>query len=418
MRIVFLADGIPPHHQGGGGKIPWRLAKGFHTAGHTLSIITATPEKSYREIRESIPVYYVHSHYPLRWRAWLSLYNPQTVSPVRRLLAELQPEVVNAHNIHTDLSYASIAVAGRMGFPVVFSAHDAMTFAYTKLNHFIDPTRCGVQSSEQYRLPMFYNLRQNRLRYNPLRNVVIRQILRRYTQVRIAISQAHRDALEANHLPPFEVIYHGFDAAEYQLSDLAHLEALRNRLGLAGKRVILFGGRLTTLKGSRQLLEAFNQAVIQIPDARLLVLSSAPLDHEWLAGLENIRAEHICEAGWLSEQELIAAYHLADVVAVPSICLDTLPTTLFEAMAAGKPTLATCYGGSPELVVDGVTGFVINPFDTATFTDRIIRLLSDDALCLRMGAAGLERVSRQFTFQQQLDRMLAAYERAIEMVSL
>jgi glycosyltransferase involved in cell wall biosynthesis len=140
------------------------------------------------------------------------------------------------------------------------------------------------------------------------------------------------------------------------------------------------------------------------------------LDREWLAGLDNIQGEHVCEAGWLSEDDLIAAYHLVDGVAVPSICLDTLPTTLFEAMAAGKPTLATCYGGSPELVVDGVTGFVVNPFDTPAFAERMIRLLRDDALCRQMGEAGRERVSTQFTFQQQLDHMLAAYQAAMGMI--
>jgi len=412
MRVVILADRIPPQNLGGAEKIAWRLAQGLQGQGHEVHIITATEKAAFEEERAGITIYHLHSHYPLRWRAWLSLYNPQTLSPLRRLLRRIQPDVVNAHNVHQDLSYASITTAQRMGLPVVFSAHDCMTFAYSKLTHFIDPQHCGAVSPAAYRLPLGYNLRQMRWRYNPLRNVLIRRVLAQYTRVRIAISQTHRQALEANDLPPFRVIYHGFDSAAYPYH-ATMAENLRARWGLVDKKVVLFGGRLTELKGSRQLLAALDRLIPTMPELRLLVLSPQPFEPYWLEGLQNFKQEHICEGGWLGGDDLLAAFHLADLIPVPSICLDTLPTTLFESMAVGKPSLATCYGGSPEIVLDGKTGFVINPFDTPVFAQRIETLLRDDALRHSMGAAAQAHLDAHFNFATQLEQTQQAYQDAI-----
>jgi hypothetical protein len=242
MRVVFLADRIPPYEIGGGGKIPWHLAVGLQELGHQVFIISSTPQASFEEVREGITIHYLHSDYPERWRAWLSLYNPAVIAPLRCLLAKIQPDVVNAHNIHTHLSYASLWVVHQMGYPLVFSSHDVMPFAYGKIDYFIGPSTCD-QPPEKYRLPFGHNWREMRLRYNPLRNSVIRYLLAHTAQVRTAVSHAHRQALEANQLEPFEVVYHGFDPHLNAVAP-ALVAELRGRFGLEGRKVILVGGRL------------------------------------------------------------------------------------------------------------------------------------------------------------------------------
>ncbi len=411
MRIVFLADRIPPHEIGGGGKIPYRLAQGFLARGHEVFIISATEQASYHETREGIEIDYLHSHYPERWRAWLSVYNPSVLRSVRELLQKIQPDIVNVHNVHTDLSYASISVAHQMGFPVVFSSHDLMPVAYSKVDFFVE--KHGVSATpDRYRLPAFYNLWQMRLRYNPFRNLLIRRILKNHTDARIAISHAHQQALEINGLPTFAVIYHGFDVEKYTPVNEKIVEQLRQRWQLQGKKVIFFGGRLTEGKGSLQMLRALNQIVLDVPNVVLLALAATPFDRTQLQGLENIQDPHLCEGGWLSGDELIAAYHLAEVVAVPSIYLDPVPTTVFEAMAAGRGLIASCYGGSPEVVQDGETGFVVNPFDTADFAAKTTQLLLDDSLREKMGQAA-QRSMQNLTFAHQLDAYETLFRRIV-----
>jgi glycosyltransferase involved in cell wall biosynthesis len=120
--------------------------------------------------------------------------------------------------------------------------------------------------------------------------------------------------------------------------------------------------------------------------------------------------EHVRFGGWLSGNDLAAAYGLANVVVVPSVYLDACPLVNLEAMAARKPVIATCHGGSPEIVQDGVTGYIVNPFDTARFAGRLVDVLTDDGLRTRLGNAGYERYLRQFTQERFAERMSAIFD--------
>jgi len=409
MKIALLTDRIPPENVGGAGKVAWTLAVGLHAAGHDVHVIAATTKATFQETREGILTYHLHADYPKRWQAWLSLNNPQTLAPLRALLKQIQPDVVNGHNIHLYLSYASFRVARRLGIPAVFTSHDAMPFAYTKFDYFVDPKRCGVETPAQYRLPPLFNLKQMRLRYNPFRNLLIRRTLAHDTNIRTCVSQAQRDALEANGLPPFRVVHNGLDPKCFDVSP-ERVEALRQKFNLVGKRIILFSGRLTSLKGGKQLLEAMQRLLPEFPDLRLLTLSPVAPDFQ---GYEGVVNDHVCNGGWLDGADLAAAYHLADVVTMPSVIMETFGMVNLEGMAARKPLVSTCYGGSPEVVRDGETGYIINPFDAAMYADRLGRLLRDSELRTRMGEAGYSRLIEHFTLTRQIEAMTAIYQDAI-----
>src|SRR5688572_17022409 len=111
MRILLLNDRIPPENRGGAGEVVWRLAVALRDKGHDVHVAAATPDKRFTAIRDGIPTYHLHVRYPVRWRAWLSLYNPQTVKPLHELYQQIQPEIINAHNIHADLTYHSLTLA-------------------------------------------------------------------------------------------------------------------------------------------------------------------------------------------------------------------------------------------------------------------------------------------------------------------
>lgn len=410
MRILLLNDRIPPENRGGAGEVLWRLAIALKNVGHDVHVIAATEGQSFTEIRDDIQTYHLHVNYPQRFRSWFSLYNPQVNQALHKLYREIQPDVVNAHNIHSDLTYYSLTIAHKMGIPTVFSSHDVMPFAYHKLSHFIDRKSCEAAN---YRLPRFYNLKQMRFRYNPLRNITIRYILRHHTQIRTAPSQELCKAHSTNDLPPFTCVHNGIDGESFTASPQV-IENLRQRLGLEGHKVILFAGRLTGAKGTRPLLEALEQVIKDIPEIRLLVLSSVPLEEQLNQRKFRAVQDSIKLGGWLAGEELAAAFHLADIVTVPSIIFDTFPTVNLEAMISKTPVIATCFGGSHEAVVDGETGYIINPYDIDTFADKLRTLLSDNSLREKMGQSGYERVTTQFMMQKQVERMLTIYQEAIE----
>lgn len=412
MKILLLNDKIPPEGRGGAEAVVWRLAKGLAAAGHDVHAVATTSTDSFEEVREGIPTWHIHAGYPERFRAWFSLWNPQTVGAFRELLTRIKPDVVNAHNIHYLLSYHTLKLARDAGCGVVFSAHDAMPFAYGKLPYSFAAAGAESPGSGEYRLPGWYNLRQSRFRYNPFRNILIKRMLERQAHIRTVPSQALAEAFADNDMPPVEVAHNGIDLEEWQPVDEARVAELRQRLDLVNKPVILMAGRLTREKGTHSILRALDCLRETTPEVRLLVLTTRDIESQIPGEFSHLRP-FIRIGGWLSGDELRAAYQLADVVTVPSIYLDPFPTVNLEAMACGKPVVATCFGGSPEVVVDGETGFIIDPFDTEALTNRLRRILQDEGLRKEMGWRGRERIRREFLLNQQVERMLRIYERAL-----
>jgi len=411
-HIVILSDALPPETPGGAGQVAWQLGCGLVAAGQHVTFVTATHEPSRVETRQGITVHLLHSQYAMRWRAWFGLLNPETIRPLNILLRQIKPDVVNAHNVHQYLGYHSLVIGRFARAATVFTSHDVMPFAYGKLTRFVDPARPDQTGGWDYRLPFGYNLRQMKLRWNPARNLSIRHTMRYYVDERIAVSRAHKQALEDNRLPPFDVVYNGIDENFADVPD-AGVEVLRQRLHLAGRRVILFGGRLSREKGDRQLLAALRRIKHQIPNVALLVLAQ-PSDY--LSGLVHENpdlAQEIVLGGWLEGAELASAFRLADVVASPSVCFETFMMVNVEGMLSGTPPVTTCFGGPPEVVRDGETGFVVNPYNVEALADRLARLLTDEPLRRRLGEAGRQHVLKNFTLRQQVEATLDVYERAM-----
>lgn len=405
MKIVFLSDDFPPTSFGGAGISTSELALGMKKAGHDVSVITTvrhTNEAGKSEY-QGLTVFKIASDYDGRWRAWLSLYNPPVVRRVEELLREIQPDVVHANNIHFYLSYYCLKVAKRYAKAVVWTARDAMAFSYGKLNtpNYLDHLDA--------RLTWRDNLRQAGWRYNPLRNFFIRRYLS-CVDSKCAVSSALARAFEQNGIDGVEAIRTGMDVSDWKSEDRVS-EAFCARHSLQGKNVIFFGGRLGDSKGGSQALGALALIVKEVPGTVLLVAGK----REDFAGQMKKRAkdagveEKIVFTGWISGKDLHAAYAVANVVWAPSVYLDPLPRMVLEAMASGKPVVGTCYGGSPEVIIDGVTGYVVDPRHAEGIAAVTLDLLRDPVKARIFGEAGHERVRKHFTMDDVVRQYTERY---------
>ncbi|GAB1421918.1 glycosyltransferase family 4 protein [Anaerolineales bacterium] len=409
MRILILSDGIPPDHIGGAELVAWRLAQAFQQQGHEVHIICRSAQPAAEWRAEGISIHSIQVNYPPRFRAYLSLYQPQVAAKLKKLFQQIQPDIINAHNIHQYLTYHSLNIAHKLGIPLIFSAHDAMPIAYTKIED-----RVQQASASDYRLPFAYNLRQNRLRYNPFRQFFIRRALS-VCAFRTSPSQALAQALEDNGLPPFEVVPNGIDLAHWQ-ADHALTEHFRQELALVGKQVILIAGRLNREKGMGQILAAFQKVLEKKPDTRLLILSAKPL-HEQIPPQHPLHSEighRIISGAWRQGVALASMMALADIVTSPSIYLEPFNLVNIEAMALGRAVVTTRFGGPAEVVQDGQSGRLVNPFDIEAYSQILIELLEDQALRQRLGENGRQRVESFYTLQQQSHRMLTLFQSALE----
>jgi glycosyltransferase involved in cell wall biosynthesis len=123
---------------------------------------------------------------------------------------------------------------------------------------------------------------------------------------------------------------------------------------------------------------------------------------------EHRLEKHVFLAGFRPD---ILSVHKAFDVFVMSSVTEGLGTSLLDAMACGKPIVATTAGGMPEIVVDGESGLLVPPRDHEAMADAIVALLRDDALRARMGQAGEARVRDRFSSERMVQDTLAVYRR-------
>lgn len=181
---------------------------------------------------------------------------------------------------------------------------------------------------------------------------------------------------------------------------------LRRELGLAdGTPLVAVVSRLTRLKGLEYFLEAAAMVSARVPDARFLVVGeTSPVDRDYLGELERFAArvgvaDRVIFTGLRTDVPTLLAS--VNVSVMPSLN-EALSNVLLESMAAGTPTVATRVGGTPEALIDGVTGLLVPPADADAIATAIMRMLSDDAMAARMGHAARLRIAEMFSVKRMV----------------
>jgi glycosyltransferase involved in cell wall biosynthesis len=194
---------------------------------------------------------------------------------------------------------------------------------------------------------------------------------------------------------------------------------------LAERQIILFVGRLARRKGVKEFIErSFLTIVREIPNVCFVIVGDNP--YESLTHRDDVLGEiiavigdmnlqnHVRLLGALGDDEVIALYHLCDVVVLPvlptSSDVEGFGITLLEAGAAGKPTVATRVGGIPDAVEDGKSGILVEPDDYYGLAEAIVSLLKNREKSLAMGEFGRRRVREQFAWSKISARYQASFD--------
>ena len=109
--------------------------------------------------------------------------------------------------------------------------------------------------------------------------------------------------------------------------------------------------------------------------------------------------------------DLLNIFRSLDLFVIPSVEGDTIPQVLMQALAMGLPVVSTTTGSIPDVVQDGVTGYVVPPRDADALADRIVALLGDPGLRMDMGRRGRAMVERDYSLSRMLDRLEDVYRK-------
>jgi glycosyltransferase involved in cell wall biosynthesis len=217
----------------------------------------------------------------------------------------------------------------------------------------------------------------------------------------VCVSEAQAAKVRRALVPPqsVAVIRNAVDTEPFDAIDPRYGIRLRELFPRRPRWIVGAAGRLSQEKGFDQLIAAASIVCKRMPDVAFVIFGDGPMREQLAAQIaaQNLR-ENCILAGFRPDVERFLP-HLN--LAVLSSHTEGLPVAVLEAMAARLPVVATSVGGTPEVIEDGVTGYLVPPNDPVALARRINDVLSDEGKRLQMGRFGRQRIERDFTFDAQ-----------------
>jgi phosphatidylinositol alpha-mannosyltransferase len=211
-------------------------------------------------------------------------------------------------------------------------------------------------------------------------------ILRRWFRKldgKIAVSKPAVEYAHTNFPGYYNIIPNGVDLEHFS-PDVAPIEEFKD-----GKLNILFVSRLEKRKGLNYLLQAFRQVKEEIPNTRLIIVGPGTrLRRRYEKYVAKNGLKDVIFVGLISYDELPHYYQTADVFCAPAIGSESFGIILLEAMAMGKPIVASNIEGYASVVSHGADGLLVPPADKDKLAKALISLLNDESLRQEMGAKG------------------------------
>ncbi len=235
----------------------------------------------------------------------------------------------------------------------------------------------------------------------------------------VAVSKVIREHILDNYKvnpAKIEIIHGGFDTKEFSPEKVSkqRIEQLRQKWlsDLPGKPVIILPGRITRLKGQDVLIDSLARIKEEYDFICLLIGDTTANDSFTKELEEKIKSHHLEDRVRLVGHcsDMPAALLLGDlIVSASSLQPESFGKIAVEAMAMGKPVLATNHGGSMETIIPGKTGWLVPPLDPAAMANVIVEALSSPDKLQIYGEQGRHWVNENFTAQNMCEKTIALY---------
>jgi glycosyltransferase involved in cell wall biosynthesis len=208
----------------------------------------------------------------------------------------------------------------------------------------------------------------------------------------------------------FEMIYNGVDLSRVNTDPLLALD-FRKRYSIPADRAIVTQvSWMIPEKGIADFLAAARLVLGQNRKVQFVLVGDGANRDDYMKVADAMGiANHLTWTGMVEDPFGEGVFAAADVVCQFSRWEEVFGWMIAEAMAHGKPVVATRVGGIPELIEEGVSGHMVDRGDTTAMSERILRLLGDPALCRRLGAAGRDTATAKFDLRKNVAQLIESY---------
>ncbi|MCI0765550.1 glycosyltransferase family 4 protein [Bacillus sp. TL12] len=219
-----------------------------------------------------------------------------------------------------------------------------------------------------------------------------------------------------------KTVYSGVDLDQYTPAWTARGKEVRRdvqkELNLQNKKVVLFVGRLSKVKGPHLLLQALPKIIEQHPDIMMVFIGSKWFGDDNLNNyvkhlytLGAMYKEHVTFIKFVKPKDIPTLYAMSDLFVCSSQWQEPLARVHYEAMAAGLPIITSNRGGNPEVIVEGKNGNIVHDFENPdAYAEKIINLLNNKSKCEQMGRNGRLTVEKDFSWNRVAMNLLGVYE--------
>jgi glycosyltransferase involved in cell wall biosynthesis len=386
MRILMLTQFYQPII-GGEEQIVKDLSVELARRGHEVAVATLWQEGFQEfEINQSVQVFRIHS--TTQRATWLysdtqrrhapPWPDPEATLALRRVLAQVQPDIVHAHNW---LIYSFIPLKRQSQARLLLSLHDySLSCSKRRLVYQGSPCsgpgiiKCLACAREHYGLAKGIPTALGHRMISSVEKLAVDMFLP------VSRAVAIGNGIMGSSLP-FQVIPNFVP----DVLDEAREDTDMYTAQLPDEDFILFVGDLSRDKGIHILLNAY----VKLKNAPPLVLIGRRCPDTPAEFPPNV---HFLNS-W-PHAAVMAAWRRCSIAVAPSVWPEPFGIVVLEAMASGRPVIASRIGGLPDVVVDGETGLLVPPGDSIALQQAFERLLVDRELCEQLGQAGLRRVEQ------------------------
>lgn len=381
MNIAMLHWGFPPII-GGVETHLTILGPGLVEKGNAVSLLTGSvkgiePESTYEGMKIK--------RTPLMDLNWLYERGVEGLEKELKdtftsFIDETQPDIIHAHNMnYFSEPHAKIleSVARDRKIPLVLTAHNAW--------------------DDDTFLELTLNVKWDKI---------------------IAVSNFIRKEFIGVGVPPEKIvtIHHGIDLRRFQND--THI--FDKYPALEGRKIIFHPARMGMGKGCDVSVKALRIIKEEFPDA-LLIFTGTKNIIDWgstqkgdiayiLHLIERLGVKDNVFADVFSSEEIVGLYKASEFSIYPSAFGEPFGLTMLESLACSKPMIVTRSGGMPEVIKDGVNGFIVGIKDYEQLAERCLQLLGDEELRKKLGKTGREIVEEKFTKEKMVENTLKVYE--------
>lgn len=388
MRICTFAMMLPVHISGGMEYHSWTLLKELAERGNDVVAITGRhPQGIEYEVKNGVKIYYVgfekaNSRYPVSY--W-----KESIKKFEELNKEKRFDIIHSQSVAA-WYYITKNLKRKYKIPFIATMHGTSA----------GEIKSGInQKSIRGMAKVLFHI----LSYSTLGLKFVRSC-----DAIIAVSDdVAREIKTFFFVKPDKVytIPNGIDTTLFNPN--VDGSEIRKRYNIGEEKLIFAVGRLEKEKGFQYLIDAFSLVLNEIKDVRLIIAGIGKYEDKLRKQIETSDlTKNVMLCGNVENEELPRYYNSCDIFVNPTVRVEGLPLIIPEAMACGKPVIASRIGGIPTVIDDGINGFLFPPGDCKSISENIIRLLKNQELRYKIGKNARIKAESGFSSKRMADDTL------------